>query len=219
MNRRQILEEVAAGRLRPAEAARLLDQPAESARTLRLRRAFGAIELEADPGVADLVVVDGAHRVTREGDVLDIVEAAFHGTWPGARHAGRRFAARVNPELEVDAEITGGLLTVRGLDGPLRIVVQAGSAAIEGFSGPLDLQVTSGSVVVSGSPRLGDWRMLSVSASLQLTLDHDCDATVDITARHSSIDTWTPERRAVLGAGTNMLEIDATFSDLAVQIA
>ena len=104
MNRRKILEEVAAGRLRPAEAARLLDQPAESARALRLRRAYGAIELDADPKVADLVVVDGAHRVVREGDLLDIVEVPFHGTW----QAGRRFAARVNPELAVDAEVTGG---------------------------------------------------------------------------------------------------------------
>ncbi|HEX6050338.1 MAG TPA: hypothetical protein VFZ21_13745 [Gemmatimonadaceae bacterium] len=214
MNRRQILEQVAAGRLRPTEGARLLDQPAERARALRLRRAFGAIELQADPDVADLVVVDGVHRVVREGDVLDIVDVPVHGTW----QAGRRFTARVNPELEVDAEITGGLLSVRGLHGPLRVVVQAGSAAIEGIGGPLELQVTSGSVVVSGSPRLGDWRLESVSASLQLTLSHDCDATVDIRARHSSVDAWTTERRAVLGSGTHSLDIDATFSDLAVRI-
>ena len=218
MTRRELLEQVAAGRVRPAEAARLLDQPPERARALRLRHAFGAIELEADPEVADLLVVDGAHRVQREGDVLVIAERPFHGAWPSARQTGRRFSGRVNPELEVDAEIGGGLLSVRGVRGPLRAVVQAGSAVIEDVCGTLDLHVTSGSAVVSGSPRHGDWRMQSVSASLQLTLGQECDATMEITARHSSVDTWTGGRRAVLGSGAHTVEIDVSFSDLVVQI-
>jgi hypothetical protein len=53
MNRRRILEEVAAGRLAPVEAARLLDAPADGARAVRLRSAYHAVEVVADPQVAE----------------------------------------------------------------------------------------------------------------------------------------------------------------------
>ena len=63
MNRRQVLEEVAAGRLAPAEAARLLDAPAGEARAVRLRSAYQPVDVVADPQVAELLVVGGSHRV------------------------------------------------------------------------------------------------------------------------------------------------------------
>ena len=69
--------------------------------------------------------------------------------------AARRLAVRVNPRLDVDAEVTGALLSVRGVDGAVRAVVQAGSAGIEGASGALDLRVTSGSAAVGGVARAG----------------------------------------------------------------
>ena len=49
--------------------------------------------------------------------------------------------------------------------------MQAGSAGIEGVSGALDLRVTAGSAAVAGSPRDGDWRLRSESASLNVVLD------------------------------------------------
>jgi hypothetical protein len=217
MNRRQVLEQVAAGRLEPAEAARLLDAPAGRASAVRLRSAYQAVDVVADPDVAELLVEDGSHRVRREADVLVVSDAAAesfrHGTWQGRR----RLAVRVNPYLDVDAEVTGALLSVRGVRGALRAVVQAGSVAIEGASGALDLLVTSGSAVVTGSPREGDWRLRGESASLEVVLDAGADATVAVTGRHSRVDALGSERHALLGSGAHAIDIEAAFSNVVVR--
>jgi len=124
---------------------------------------------------------------------------------------------RVNPQLDVDAEVTGALLSVRGLNGALRAAVQAGSAGIEGMSGALDLTVTSGSAVVAGSPRAGDWRLRAESASLEVVVDADADATVDVAGRHSRVDALGSETHAVLGSGARAIDVEAAFSDVVVR--
>ena len=156
MSRREMLEAVAAGRLDPAEAARLLDAPAAGARArARAVRVPGRRDrrpIRRSPSCSSWTARTASQR---EGDVLVVGDAASEGfrfgTWQGAR----RLAVRVNPRLDVDAEVTGALLSVRGVDGALRAVVQAGSAGIEDASGSLDLRVTSGSAAVAGSPRAG----------------------------------------------------------------
>ncbi|WP_028063880.1 hypothetical protein [Solirubrobacter soli] len=217
MSRRQILEDVAAGRLEPIDAVRLLDVPVGLPRGLRVRSAYHPIEVEADPAVADLVVVDGTHHVQREGDVLVVSDTAFGGSRFGTWHGGGRLAVRVNPELDVDVEVTGALLTVRGINGALRAVVQAGSAGIEGVSGALDLRVTAGSAVIAGSPRDGDWRLRSESASIELVLDAGADAAIAVTGRHSRVDALGSETHAVLGSGSRAIDIEAAFSDVVVR--
>ena len=216
MSRRGVLEAVAAGRLDPAEAMRLLDTPAAGARSVRVRSAYQAVEIAGDPDVPELLVVDGTHRVRREGDALVVGDAASEGfrfgTWRGAH----RLVVRVNPRLDVDAEVTGALLSVRGVDGAVRAVVQAWSAGIEGASATLDLRVTSGSAAVAGSPR-GDWRLRCESASLEVVLDSRADATVSVTSRHSRVDALGSETHAVLGSGVHAIDIDAAFSDVVVR--
>ena len=219
MSRRQILEDVAAGRLEPIEAVRLLDLPAGSPRAVRLRSAYHAIEIVGDPAVAELVVVDGTHHVQREGDVLVVSDTAPEGARFGTWHGGRRLAVRVNPELDVDVEVTGALLTVNDIDGALRAVLQAGSAGLDGVSGTLDLRVTAGSAVIAGSPRDGDWRLSSESAAVELVLDQSTDATVAVTGRHSRIDAFGSETHAVLGTGSRAIDIAAAFSDVVVRAA
>ena len=184
---------------------------------MRLRSAYQAIEVVADPAVADLLVVDGTHRVERDGDVLVIGDAASEGYRFGTWQAPRRLAVRVNPRLDVEAEVTGALLTIRGMTGSVRAIVQAGSAGIEAVSGPLDLRVTSGSAVVAGAPRDADWRLRCESASLELVLDADADATVAVASRHSSVDALGAGTRAVLGSGAHAIDVDAAFSDVRVR--
>jgi hypothetical protein len=119
----------------------------------------------------------------------------------------------VNPRLDIDAEITGALLSVSGMTGALRAVVQAGSAGLEGVSGALELRVTSGSARVAGSPRGGDWSLRGESASLELVLDDDTDATVAVASRHSHVDA----KHAQLGSGARAIDIDAAFSNVVVR--
>jgi len=217
MTRREVLEAVAAGRLAPTEAVRLLDAPAGDARTVRLRSAYQAVDIVADPGVAEVVIADGTHPVRREGDVVVVGDATSAGFRFGTWHEGRRLAVRVNPHLDVDAEVTGALLSVTGMSGALRAVVQAGSAGIDGMSGALDLTVTSGSAVVAGSPSAGDWRLRAESASLEVVLDADADATVAVAGRHSRVDALGSETHAVLGSGAHGVDVEAAFSSVVVR--
>jgi len=217
MNRRQVFEEVAAGRLAPVEAARLLDAPAGEARAVRLRSAYQPVDVVADPQVAELLVVGGNHSVRREGDVLVVSDSAPDGFHFGTRQAGGRLAVRVNPLLDLDAEVIGAVLSVWGMSGAVRAVVQGGTARIERATGALDLRVMSGSAVVTGSPRNGDWGLRSESASLEVILDADADATVAVTGRHSHVDALGSEQQAVRGSGAHAIAIEATFSDVVVR--
>lgn len=217
MTRRQVLEEVAAGRIAPAEAARLLDSPAGGARSVRLRSAYQAVDVVADPGVAELLVVGGSHRVQRDGDVLVVSDSAAEGFRFGSWQGGGRLAVRVNPRLDLDVEVIGAVLTVWGMNGAIRAAVQAGSAGIERASGPLDLRVTSGAAVVAGSPRGADWHLRSDNASLEVVLDEDADAAVKVASRHSRVDAFGSEVGAVRGSGAHVIDIEAAFSDVVVR--
>ncbi len=128
-------------------------------------------------------------------------------------------SVRVNPELDVDVEVTGALLTVRDMKAALRAVVRAGSAALEGVSGALDLRLTAGSAVIAGAPRDGDWRLSSESAAVELVLDRDTGAKVTVTGRHSRVDALGSETHAVLGTGSRAIDIEAAFSDVVVRAA
>jgi hypothetical protein len=216
MNRRAVLEEVAAGRLAPAEAARLLDAPPTRAVRVRLRSAYQAVDVVADRLVPDVLVVGGTHRVRREGDVLVVSDAAREGVRVGGWQGGGRLALRANPQLDLDVEVIGAMLSVWGMSGAVRAAVQAGSVRIERPAGPVDLRVTSGQAVVAGSPR-DDWRVRSESASLELVLDAPADATVRVTSRHSHVDALGSLEGAVLGSGAHTIAIDAAYSDVVVR--
>jgi hypothetical protein len=162
-------------------------------------------------------VVAGSHRARREGDVLVVSDSAPEGFRFAGRESGGRLAVRVNPHLDLDAEVIGALLTVWGMSGAVRAGVQGGSVRIERATGPLDLRLTSGSAVVTGSPRSGDWRLKSESASLEVILDADADADVTVTGRHSHIDAFGSERHAVRGSGAHAIAIEAVFSDVVVR--
>ena len=123
----------------------------------------------------------------------------------------------MNPRLDVDAEVTGALLSVSGVSGAVRAVVQAGSAGLEGVSGTLDLRVTSGSARIAGAPRSGDWRVRGESASLEVVLDAGADTTVAVASRHSRVDALGSPTHAVVGSGTHAIDIDAAFSNVVVR--
>ena len=218
MNRRGLLEDVAAGRVSPSEAARLLEAPVPPTATtaVRLRAAYRAVDVVGDPGVAEVLVVDGDHHLEREGDLLVVGDAAPAGLRFAGTPLGRRLALRVNPRLAIDVEVTGGALSVWGTAGPLRAVVQAGTGVLEGVRDRLDLRVVSGAVRVAGAPVTGDWQIRAEGASVAVLLDPAADATVSVAAQHSHVAGLGAESPARLGRGTRLVHADAAFSDLTI---
>ena len=214
MNRRAVLEEVAAGRLAPAAAARLLDAPAARAPTVRLRSAYQAVDVVADPLVVDVLVVGGTHRVQREGDVLVVSDAAGRlGSWQG----GGRLALRANPALDLDVEVIGAVLSVCGMKGAVRASVQAGSARVERAAGAVDLRVTAGAAVVTGAPRAPTGACAARAARWSWYSTPTRTRRSPSRARHSHVDALGSPDRAVLGAGAHAIDVDAAYSDVRIR--
>lgn len=168
--RREILTDVAEGRLNPAEAAErlaALDQPHSPSPAgdpgLRRVRVVGSgkVRVMGDEGVRE-AVAEGACSARREGDTLVITpeddeEGFSFGSvgvgWLMAGGGSRRprpVAVRMHPDLALSAEVGGGDLVVRGVRGPISAEVAAGSVSINGFAGPLDLDVSAGRAAAAG---------------------------------------------------------------------
>ncbi|MFP5346071.1 MAG: hypothetical protein ACLGIA_03460 [Actinomycetes bacterium] len=226
LSRRQILEAVAAGRLRPGEAVPLLDRPPATAdagpaplRRLCVRSAYRFVRLVGDASEASVSVVSGRHALVWDGDVLHVADAA-DAPWFAVASAPAvgELVLRVNPHLDVEVDVTGGRLHVHDLEGPVRLAVKSGSASVERVSGSLSLEVVGGSASVLGTPA-ADWRIRVESASLVVSLDARSDVTVVPTSRHSNVDVLAAGGAGTLGAGTHTLSVDAAFADVHVVTA
>jgi hypothetical protein len=197
---RQILTDVAEGRLRPEEAATLLDEvtgPTEERpasgpglRRVRLLGTFRLATVVGDPAVRE-AVADGPHSARREGDTLvlrsDLDEDEWPGfsfgrvhrpwwSWTGAEPGWtarwpRPLAVRMHPDLPLDVELTAGTLRFERLSGPLRVEVSAGSARLDDVRGPLDVSLSAGSVRVAGVLDRGASRIRCEAGSVHVHLE------------------------------------------------
>lgn len=206
-DRRDILNEVASGRLTAAEAAdrlRELDgedparrdtradqppgQPESAIRELRVRCSLAEVRIVADPTVAT-AVADGPHEARTDGPVLTITDReegrgftfrAGKGHF-GIGPRGGRLEIRANPDLGLTVELKAGELEVLGMRGRIGAAVTAGTLRIDRFEGPLDLQVKAGAVEGSGRLTHG---ASSVQCKLgEVRLDLSPDSNVAVSAR------------------------------------
>ncbi|HEV3233764.1 MAG TPA: hypothetical protein VG329_04370 [Candidatus Dormibacteraeota bacterium] len=200
--RREILSQVAAGTLTPAEAASRLDEversqadppgriPTSAAadiRGVRVRSDYGRIIVLGDASV-DQAVVEGPHVARSENGILEIeTDPNSEGDfWFGRRDGGHWWdsfrgptvTVRMNPRLEAWINADAGSATVRNVLGPIHAEVQAGSLVLQGFAGPLDLAASAGSIRAEGSLREGSSRIRCEMGSVRLTLSPDSDVRV-----------------------------------------
>jgi hypothetical protein len=200
-----ILEDVAAGRVEPAEAARLLEELRREPREqpegavgppalpdvtrLVIRGVSRSVHLIADPTVAT-VSVDGQHVVRREGGTLVISgegdrfpgDEAFSlissGRWRELLPRHQTLTVRVRPDLPVEVEVTAGSLTSEGVRALERVRITAGSAKIKGATEPVDVLVQAGSVDLTVLPTHGSSRVRCESGSVKLRLARGSDVRV-----------------------------------------
>jgi hypothetical protein len=210
-----------------------------TARVIRLRTAATALDVYADPAVAEVLVSSGSPRVRRDGDAL-VVEHDFGRTdGPGGgfafvSHLPRRLAAaipgaldervvvRVNPALLVDVDVSAVSLRLWGCEGGVRLRLAASSAKLDRISGPIHIDAQSSSVKGSMRPT-GDSHIRCESSSVKLGLLSGSDVRIEARNRmgkvvlpHRRSRSANGDLRATVGAGRDRLVVDATMSSVMI---
>jgi hypothetical protein len=233
--RREILSRVAAGTISPEEAASQLDainadeRLAESSiRTVRVVRQLGSFEIIGDPSVRD-AVAEGPHHARIEGDVMVFEGGTSDGPGGFMFGLGRNLLrdavlVRMNPALGLDVQVQAGDCRVRGVEGPIRARVQAGSATIDGFASAVDFTVNAGDLQATGRLDSGDSRIACKMGNASLHLERG--SSVRIRSRSSLGDIELPDRshRAggtrtedfIVGDGAASLAIETTLGSVKV---
>jgi hypothetical protein len=134
---------------------------------------------------------------------------------------GRELSVRVNPQLAVDVEVTAGSLSVERLPRLAQVRVTAGSAKLLDSDGPLDVLVQAGSAKVSFRPTAGRSRLRVESGSLDVVLLTGTDARVRSDAQAGRV-AWQGSQHhgsaeeVVLGRGSAVVSLEAVMG--AVQV-
>jgi len=225
MDLRDLLTEVAEGRLDPAEASRRLNQPpteptappgahstaaapptaADTVRRVSVSATGRSVRLVADPTVAT-VSVEGQHALRQDGDTLHIGPAPSSGAGE-YRQEGRGGLSR----WLSGASVWGSLLTVRvNPDLPVEAEVMAGSLRVNGLRAPLTANVTAGSLV--GVDCTGPLTIAVRAGSARLDVRPSGVSTVRIES--GSVDLWVqPGSDVVVRARVDLGELKVTRSD------
>lgn len=135
---------------------------------------------------------------------------------------GRELSIRVNPSLIIETEVTAGSLSVERLPGLEHVRITAGSARIRDADGPLDLLVQAGSATVEGKFTKGHTRLRGESGSLQV---HPLPGS-NVRIRHDvqlGRIVWEPDggekHERVLGAGTATMDLEIVMGQVTVREA
>ncbi|HLQ60913.1 MAG TPA: hypothetical protein VK131_03525 [Candidatus Acidoferrales bacterium] len=240
--KREILIQVKEGKLNPEEAAARLEAmdreavagtrpatppPAGAALRIRVVRKFGPAVVIGDPEVAE-AAPEGPHTIHREGDTLIVEALPLDDDWLGftmtrgersdpRRRGGRSsLVVRVNPQLPLEAEVTAGPLTVKGVRGPVRAEVTAGPLRIDGFTAPVDLSVQAGPIEARGRLDAGASRIRCQAGPVRVILERGSSVRVRGHAMLGKVSLPGGGREAVVGGGTGTLDVEATMGPVTV---
>src|SRR5207237_8551385 len=167
---REILGQVAAGRITAAEGAARLEAlesgphsgtaPTAPAgpRQVKLVSRFGNTDVIGDPTVS-LAVADGPHRIRQDGDTMLIEQSIFsEGSFEFTRRMGRsgldsfgrNLTIRMNPTLPLFAKVQAGNVKIDGIHGRITGEIQAGNCVVNDFRAPMNTSVVAGNVDACG---------------------------------------------------------------------
>lgn len=174
--------------------------PHGAIRTIKIRGTFRAVEVIGDPSVREAVGT-GRHIARHEGDTLvidggldlddeddDDDDDWFRFNRRNYRRVGIRIRSeaalqvRMNPDLELDAKLEAGPLTIKNVRGPVKARVSAGPLKIEGFESPIDLHVSAGPIKARGHLEYGESHVQCEAGSVHLHLDDDSSVRVKANA-------------------------------------
>ncbi|MBB5786061.1 hypothetical protein [Jiangella mangrovi] len=169
-------------------------------------------------GESELVPADGAFVLLAGGRWRDFASRLQN---PGQL---LDLHVRVNPELALGAEVIAGSLQVDHVPALDHVRVTAGSLRVRGLESPVDLLVQAGSAQVETRQLAGHSRMRCESGSLQLTLLEGSDVRVrsDVQlGRFRSVPERTGrdrDRDIVLGTGAAEIDAEVVMGDVTVRL-
>jgi hypothetical protein len=189
-------------------------------------RAIGRrVRLIGEPAVNG-VAVDGPHVIKRDGDTLAISSEGDMGVSidgfsmlrnptdlkAHVNGLARELSIRVNPQLQVEVEVTGGSVHAERLPGLTRVRVTAGTAKVADVDGPIDVLVQAGSATLDAQITKGRSRVRVESGTAQVQLRRGSDVHVHTEAQLGRV-TWSgavsgQSKDVEIGRGRAALDVE-----------
>ena len=156
-----------------------------------------AISSEGDMGVS----IDGFSMLRNPTDLKSHVNGL-----------ARELSIRVNPSLQVEVEVTGGSVNAERLPGLSRVRVTAGTAKVADVDGPIDLLVQAGSATLDAQITKGRSRVRVESGTANVSLRRGSDVRVHTEAQLGRV-TWTgavsgQSKDVEIGRGRAALDVE-----------
>jgi hypothetical protein len=156
-----------------------------------------AISSEGDMGVS----IDGFSMLRNPTDL----KAHVNGL-------AKELSIRVNPHLQVEVEVTGGSVNAERLPGLTRVRVTAGTAKVADVDGPIDVLVQAGSAQLDAQITKGRSRVRVESGTAQVALRRGSDVHVHTEAQLGRV-TWSgavsgQSKDVEIGRGRAALDVE-----------
>lgn len=156
-----------------------------------------AISSEGDMGVS----IDGFSMLRNPTDLKSHVNGL-----------AKELSIRVNPMLQVEVEVTGGSVTAERLPGLSRVRVTAGTAKVTDVDGPIDMLVQAGTATLDAQITKGRSRVRVESGAANVTLRRGSDVRVHTEAQLGRV-SWTgavsgQSKDVEIGRGRAALDVE-----------
>ncbi|MEV5966647.1 hypothetical protein AB0L70_33070 [Kribbella sp. NPDC051952] len=124
----------------------------------------------------------------------------------------KELSIRVNPSLQVEVEVTGGSVNAERLPGLTRVRVTAGTAKVTDVDGPIDVLVQAGSATLDAQITKGRSRVRVESGTANVSLRRGSDVRVHTEAQLGRV-TWTgavsgQSKDVEIGRGRAALDVE-----------
>lgn len=226
----------AASRAAATMAKQTADQSVPGVDRLVVRAIGRRVRIIGDPAVAS-VTVSGPHDMRRNGSAVEVSSDGnlapsldgFSIVRPPRSLAdltnlglGKVLNIRVNPSIVVDAEVTGGGLTMEGVPHLNKIRVTAGGATLRDVVQVEDALVQMGNATLRGPVSQGRSRIRVESGNLTVQLEENSNVVIRTESSLGMI-SWPVEHgekldEYVMGEGAARLDIGVVMGHAGVRV-
>jgi len=173
---------------------------------------------------ADSLEISGeAEQLSGIGSAISFIRSIRGMDDIKALGIGQELNVHINPELELDLDITGGSVTTTGVRRLGQVRLTAAVATLGDVTRVTDLLVQAGVTTVAGRFAEGESRLRVESGQLTLAIDPDSSATIHADSRVGLISWDTAaehtEKDLVVGQGQARIDLSVIVGQARVKLA